>query len=107
MFEAGFTCILSKSLMNTRTKNEFTHQCGLVFFVKKAGLEGRAVQSNSPVDSCDRERPSRRSGGASQVPSLAQKNKTDTVREALHKEVASLRLLWTVGMIEFYDIGMI
>ena len=71
MFEAGFTYILSKSLMNTRTKNEFTHQCGLVFLCQKTGLEVGAVQSNSPVDCCDRERPSRRSGGASQVPSLA------------------------------------
>ncbi len=33
------------------------------------GLEGRAVQSNSPVDCCDRERPSDRSR-ANQVPPL-------------------------------------
>ena len=30
-------------------------------FLSKNGLEGRAAQSNSPVDCCDRERPSARS----------------------------------------------
>jgi hypothetical protein len=33
--------------------------CDFSFF--NAGLEGRAAQSNSPVDCCDRERPSDRS----------------------------------------------
>ena len=47
------------------TKNA-SHPLGwLVFFILE-GLEGRAAQSNSPVDCCDRERPNRRSG-ASQV----------------------------------------
>ena len=38
----------------------------LVGIVSK-GFEGRAAQSNSPVDCCDRERPSRRSG-ANRIP---------------------------------------
>ena len=44
------------------------HQTDCDFYFKK-GLEGRAEQSNSPVDCCDRERPSDRSR-ASQVPPL-------------------------------------
>ena len=47
------------------------HQMCCLFFYVIEGLEGRAVQSNSPVDCCDRERPSRRSGGANRVPSGA------------------------------------
>ncbi len=52
----------------TRTKNHRLSSDRLCFFFYK-GLEGRAVQSNSPVDCCDRERPSDRSR-ANQVPPL-------------------------------------
>ena len=43
----------------------FFYLFSLVF---SQGFEGRAAQSNSPVDCCDRERPSRRSG-ANRIPS--------------------------------------
>ncbi len=63
----------SKSLMNIRTKNtRHSSEC-FVFFFFKEGLEGRAAQSNSPVDCCDRERPSARRR-ASQVPPLRPKD---------------------------------
>ena len=45
------------------------------------GFEGRAAQSNSPVDCCDRERPSRRSGGV-YVNSLVKKCKENGCCEA-------------------------
>jgi len=53
-------------------KQAVHRQMCCLFFCVIEGLEGRAVQSNSPVDCCDRERPSDRSR-ASRVPSSAPK----------------------------------
>ena len=42
MSEAGFTCILSKSLMNTRTKTELMPSgVGSVFILRTRTLRGR------------------------------------------------------------------
>ena len=51
MFEAGFTCILSKSLMNTRTRKELRAEKLVVLFVLYlvlSGLEVGAVVNEAP-----------------------------------------------------------
>ena len=46
MFEAGFTCILSKSLMNTRTKIKHSPSAMLNFFISNvARLEKEGANS--------------------------------------------------------------
>ena len=46
MFEAGFTYILSKSLMNTRTKNRRFPSGDLLFFITEIGSHGLLFVTN-------------------------------------------------------------
>ncbi len=64
-----------ESLALRHKKRVDTDRYLLFFYLQgiKMGFEGRAVQSNSPVDCCDRERPSRRSG-ANRIPCSPPRN---------------------------------
>ena len=58
MFEAGFTYILSKSLMNTRTSLKYSPNGGYLFFYMykaNSGFEVGAVVNRCPVDIESRE----------------------------------------------------
>ncbi len=59
------------------------------FFSCEEGFEGRAVQSNSPVDCCDRERPSARRRASRIPPGTPEKS---TSEEVLFSTKSTLRV---------------